>query len=173
MEIINLVINILGYLVLGWFIWLLRNQINLQKDALDSQSKIIQNMKIFVDIFQPEKIHEFMKMREITFEDIKNKEIEKVRSEMEKKLKKRTDVIEFAFVEASSLLEIALQLAFFVDHESRKEALGKSPNSISKTNLIKIMETFPYYGDIRRNALAEAFLKYKEKHLGECQAGKE
>lgn len=175
MEILNLVINVVGYIVLailGWFIWLLKNQIKLQKDTLESQNKTIQNMKMFVDIFQPEKIHEYVNMRERTFEDTKNKEIERIESEMEERLEKRGDIIKFALDELASLTQIALNLLYYVDHESRKEAFERSASSQSKSNLVKHIETFPYYGDIKMNALKEAFAKYKNKHLAEGQAGK-
>jgi hypothetical protein len=168
MEIVNLVINVVAYIILGSLIWLLRNQIKLQKDTLDSQSKTIQNMKMFVDIFQPEKIHEYVKMREVTFEDTKNKEIEKIKSEMEEKLKKRSDTIKLVFEEMDSLLQIALNLAYYVDRQSRKEALERSPNSLAKSSLIKTVETFPYHGDMLKIAMLEAFVeKSLGKHSGE------
>lgn len=162
MEIVNLIVNVIGFVGLACYIAVLKGQIK-------SQNKTIENLKLHVEIFQPDKIHEFVKMREITFEDTKNKEIEKIKSEMEKKLEKRTGVVKFVFEEASSLLQIALNLAFYVNHESRKEALERSPNSIWKSNLVRTMETFPYYGDIYRNALLKAFEAQKSlgKHSGQ------
>ena len=164
MEFVNLIVNVIGFVVLACYIWLLKGQIKSQKDILDSQNETIKSMKIYVDIFQPEKIHEFVKMREMTFEDKRNKEIEIIRSEMEEKLKKRGDVINFAIDEISFLYRITFNLAFYVNHESRKEAFERLPNSASKANLIKTIETVPYYGDLYRNALAEAFSKYKREH---------
>ncbi len=70
----------------------MKNQIKLQKGTLDSQSQTIQNMKMFVDFFQPEKISEYVRMREVTFEDRKNKEIEKI-----KKILKNITIISMPF----------------------------------------------------------------------------
>lgn len=47
-----------------------------------------------MDIFQPDKIHEFVKMREITFEDKKDKEIDEMESEWKEKLQKSSDSVE-------------------------------------------------------------------------------
>jgi len=60
---------VIGFVGLAFYIWILRGQIKSQKGILDSQNEMIKSMKMFVDILQPEKIHEFVKIREMTFED--------------------------------------------------------------------------------------------------------
>jgi hypothetical protein len=163
MDLLNLIISIIGFPIVGWVIWLLKNQIQ-------SQSQTIKNLQIYADM--PQKAKEFIEMREITFEDRMHKEIAKIKSEMEKKMKLRSDVLNLAIEEISSLFQIALNLAFYVNQDFRSEALERAPNSLSKSNLTKTMETLPYYGDIKLNALREVFSQYKMKHLREGQASK-
>jgi hypothetical protein len=69
MEYINLIVNVIGFVGLAYYIWILKGQIKSQKEILGSQNEMIKSMKMFVDMFQPEKIHEYVKMREVTFED--------------------------------------------------------------------------------------------------------
>ena len=110
----------------------LREKIKSQKEILDSQNDIIKSMKMFVDIYQPEKIHEFVKMREPTFEDRKNKDIEKIKSEMEKELSKKSDFLKVLGDEYNSSLEIAMYLTAFVPPNLRKDAIQNVSENLRK-----------------------------------------
>ena len=97
METVYLIVTVIGFIILGlyqrYYIKALEGQIKTQKDLLDSQNKTIENLKMHVEIFQPDKIHEFVKMRETTFEDKKAKEIDKIKSQMEEKSKKSSNAL--------------------------------------------------------------------------------
>lgn len=66
MEYINLIVNVIGFVGLACYIGVLRGQIKSQKGILESQNEIIKSMKLFVDIYEPDKIKEYVKMREQT-----------------------------------------------------------------------------------------------------------
>jgi hypothetical protein len=161
MEIVNLIVNGVGFVGLAFYIWLLKGQIKSQRDILDSQNETIKNMKMFVDIFQPEKIHEFVKMREVTFEDKRNKDIEKIKSEMEKDLKKKSNILEFLTGEYKSMLDIMFNLIYYVQPEIRKRAIEDAPNSAIKRLMISKINDFPFYGDVYANALRQVLNERK------------
>lgn len=157
MEYVNLIVNVIGFVGLAWIILVLREKIKSQKEILDSQNDIIKSMKMFVDIYEPEKIKEFVKMREQTFEDQKNKDIEKMKSEMEKALGPNStlvaDVLKLFMGEIGSLLKIVLNLAYYVRPDFRKTSFENSPNSHIKTLILNEINKSPYYGDVYASEL--------------------
>lgn len=92
MEIVYLIVNIIGLIILGWYqryrIKALKTQVETQNGILNSQNKLIESSKMYVDMYQPDKIDKVVKMRETRFEDEKNEEIGEIKSEWGKKASK-------------------------------------------------------------------------------------
>ena len=157
METAILIIDIIGFAGLAIYVWVLNKQIRSQRGLLDAQSKTIESMKMYVDIFEPQKLHEFVNMREITFEDKKNKEIEKIILEMEAQIKKRENAFKVLIEELGSTIHIIFRLAYYVHPDLRKTAMASARESYIKSGLFAEIEKMPYYGDDKVNALREAF----------------
>jgi uncharacterized membrane-anchored protein YhcB (DUF1043 family) len=162
METIYLIVTVVGFIILGCYqrhyIKALERQIKTQKDILDSQNKSIENLKMHVEIFQPDKIHEFVKMRETTFEDKKAKEIDKIRSKIEEKSKKSSNALRLLINEYSSAISILFNLTSYVQPNLRQSVLEREPDSETKTTVSKNIDEIPYYYDelakARRKALS-------------------
>jgi hypothetical protein len=152
MEIANLIVNVIGFVGLACYIWVLRGQIS-------SQNKTIENLKLYVDIFQPEKLREFVKIREETFEDKKNKEIEKIKEEMKEKLDTGLDAMKIYIEEYEYLLPIVFGLSYYVAPELRKVIMKDAPKGLKKALIVNKINEFPYYGDVYANELRRAFLE--------------
>jgi hypothetical protein len=160
METVYLIVTVVGFIILGYhqryYIRALEGQIKTQKDILDSQNKTIENLKMHVEIFQPDKIHEFVKMRETTFEDKKNKEIDKIKSEIEEKSKKSSNAFRLLLNEYSSAIRIIFNLIYYVQPDFRQSILERVPDSETKTNVSEDMDKAPYYRDELVNSLRRA-----------------
>ena len=156
METVYLIVTVIGFIILGlyqrYYIKALEGQIKTQKDLLDSQNKTIENLKMHVEIFQPDKIHEFVKMRETTFEDKKAKEIDKIKSQMEEKSKKSSNALKLFLNEYGSAIMIIWSFAYYVQRDLRKSILERVPDSETKINVSKNIDEAPYYRDELANA---------------------
>ncbi len=153
MEVFYLIVNTIGFIALAWYIWVLQKQIKSQKDTLDSQNKAFENLKMLVDIFQPEKVREFVKMRELTFEDKKNKELEEIKLDIQRKSQESPDMAKFISAEWDSLLTVTLNLFYYLPPEIRKMAVHQGIDSLTKIHLLRATYSYPYHGNVFRNAL--------------------
>ena len=106
-----------------------------------------------VEIFQPDKIHEFVKMRETTFEDKKNKEIDKMKLEMEEKSNKRSNALRLLIGEYASAIKIIWNLIYYVQPDLRQSVLERVPDNETKRNLSRDIVEAPYYHYEYANAL--------------------
>lgn len=171
MEIVYLIVTVVGFIILGCYqrhyIKALERQIKTQKDILDSQNKSIENLKMHVEIFQPDKVNEFVKMRETTFEDKKSKEIDKIKSKIEEKSKKSSNALKLLINEYRSAISIVLNLTSYVQPNLRQSILEIEPDSETKTIVSKNIDKIPYYYDelakARRKALPEGLLSQLSK----------
>ena len=162
METVYLIVTVVGFIILGCYqrhyIKALERQIKTQKDILDSQNKSIENLKMHVEIFQPDKIHEFVKMRETTFKDKKEKEIDKIKSEMEERSKKSSNALRLLINEYSSAISIVFNLTSYIQPNLRQSVLEIEPDSETKKSVSKSIDKIPYYYDelakLRRKALS-------------------
>jgi len=160
MEIVYLIVTIIGFIILGWYqryyIQALKRQIEAQRDILDSQAKTMENIKMYVDIFQPEKIREFVMMRESTFEDIKNNEIDNIKVKLEGKFKNHAKSFKLLMEEYVSAIRIIMNLFYYVQNDLRHAALEMVPDSVTKTNILDNIDKFPNCQNEYLNFFAKA-----------------
>ncbi len=185
MELLEIIIMIIGFSGLGVYqhykIKSLKDQIDKQGKLLDYQKGIFESLKIYVDIFQPEKIKDYVKISEETIKMETTIEIEKYKEVMynllpkleksnqeQKKLRELTrEVSDFIkhFInnEYSNVYRLLFQLTYFVSPDDRKIALDSiSDGDIKKDLLNKIVE-FPYVGDFIKTRIGDFLANYKEE----------
>jgi len=89
MDIIQLLITVAGFIGLGTYQHYKIRTLRTQKTAL---SELLEKMKIYFDLYDPEKLKYLLELTEKAIEEKKNIEVEKIRQklsqEMETKLKK-------------------------------------------------------------------------------------
>lgn len=152
-EIIYLIVTVVGFLIIGYH---QRYYIKALKGQIETHNKTIENLKMHVEIFQPDKIHEFVKMRETTFKDKKKKEIDKIKLEMKEKIKKSSGATQFLLDEYRSALSIISNLAYYVQPDFRQSILEDVTDSNTKTIMSKIIVDSPYYRDEFKDTLKKA-----------------
>ena len=167
MEILRLIIMVVGFVALGLYqrycIKALKTQVEAQQSLLSTQNKAIESLKMYVEIFNPEKIKEFVKMRETTFDDFKNKEINRVTEEMHEQSKTARDAMTLLIKEYAAALDIIFDSLYYLPINLRYSIANKASNSITKTNLSKNASRFPYYGDQFVAALENAMMPVEDR----------
>lgn len=135
METVSLIVTIIGFLIIGCY----------QRYSIKSLKEQIKAQKDIVEIFQPDKIQEFVKMRETTFEDKKDKEIAKIKSEMEIKSKNNANSTKQHLNEFISALKFILRLSYFVHPNIRQSILEGMTDSETIKDVFKDIKDAPYY----------------------------
>ncbi len=156
METVYFIVTIVCFIIIGCH---QHHYIKTLKVQLDSQNKAIVNLKMHVDIFEPEKVKEFVNMRETTFKDKKEKEIDKIKSEMLEMSKDSNNTIEQHINEYIAALKFILRLSYFVHPNIRQSILEGMTDSETINNLLKDIKDVPYYSDDFANALKKATIQ--------------
>ena len=86
MEIASTIILIIGIVILGWY---QKGQIEVLKRHLASHKSILDSLKVYLDIFDPQQLHALAKIREETIEKHDDVEIQKMRAWMEGLMQER------------------------------------------------------------------------------------
>lgn len=124
-------------LVLGIFVWLVsrhHNKLYAPTDFRDDRS--------------------FLIALQHPYEDKKNKEIDKIKAEIEEKSKKSSNALDFLQNEYISALKVIFALNYYVKPDLRQAALEGIPDSATKTNISKSIDTVSYYENDIMNALS-------------------
>ena len=164
MELLEIIIMVIGFIGLGVYQHYKTKNL---KDQIDYQKGILESVKIYVDIFQPEKLKDYVKISEETFKIERDREFEKYLKVVTHLLdpqilehkKDTTRLVNFLSREYKAALELLFRLLLFVSPDNRKLAIEKLPDSISKEILMKSMDEISYAGDIRLNVAAEMLYK--------------
>lgn len=134
MEIINTILIVIGFVSLGWYIKILKAEIKTQKGAIDTQSKILNNAKVFMDMYDINKLKDFVAIREETIELQKNKEIREIKDEIDIKDKTLKVIKEWS----DDLLDLSVNLVFSTPSTISMVAINKMPDSPLKERFRKV-----------------------------------
>jgi hypothetical protein len=77
MDTAQLIVNVLGFGILGWVIYGMKQRLNTQASILDEQNKMFEGAKVFLDFANPKNLKEVA-------EDIVALKEERMKEEMEK-----------------------------------------------------------------------------------------
>jgi hypothetical protein len=90
MNWINTIITCIGLILLGWY---QRYRIQLLQEELNSQKSILEKTKGFFDLFDLNKVKDYVQLREETISMQKGKEIEKIKSGLEENLLEKVKLL--------------------------------------------------------------------------------
>jgi hypothetical protein len=126
MVILNTILIVVGFFVIGWHIKIL-------KEALNTQSKILSDVKIFMDPFNIDRVKKYVTLSEDTFKLEKEKEIREIKAEIDTKDKsvKQLNAI------SDSLIDLSFNLFLSMPSTSSMVAINKMPDSPLKERFKK------------------------------------
>jgi hypothetical protein len=162
MEWVQIAVTVFGLIFLGWYqrykIKILATQNEKLEKLLDDQHKILKNAQVYTELFNPEKLKEYVAIREEVIEKRNEVEFHKIKSEFESKIEKTREVALKIFSEFEASIKIAINLITYCPREMRAGELATVPESIIKEAFRDAMEKLPYYGDFQLKALLPTFL---------------
>lgn len=172
MEWIQTAVTVVGLILLGWYqrykIKILEHQIQNQEKLLNDQGKILQNAQVYTELFNPDKLKEYVAIREETIEKRNEVEFQKIKTELEKQIERSKDTSAKIFTEFKATMKLAVNLIGYCPKEMRETELATVPDSMIKEAFRDTMEKSPYYGDFSLKAqlpalLASDAIKIREK----------
>ena len=134
MEILNTILIVIGFGSLGWYIRILKAEIKTQKASIDTQSKILNDAKAFMDMYDINKLKDFVAIREETIELQKNKEISVMKDDIDKKDQNVKELAEIA----ESLIGLSVDLIFSTPATMSIHSINRMPESRLKERFKKM-----------------------------------
>ncbi|MBW2018977.1 MAG: hypothetical protein JRI58_02285 [Deltaproteobacteria bacterium] len=145
MEIANTIILVIGLIILGWY---QKSRIKILEKHLASQKSILDILKIYLDIFDPQQLQAWVKIRQKTIEKQNDLEIDKMRAWMAGLMQERFETGKWVERETNAAMDLIIRLLFYAPPNVRKKSIAKMPNSMFKDVVKKILDRMPEYGEI-------------------------
>ncbi len=140
MEIASTIILIIGIVILGWY---QKGQIEVLKRHLASHKSILDSLKVYLDIFDPQQLHALAKIREETTEEHDDVEIQKMRAWMEGLMQERFEAGKWIERETGAATDLMIRLLFHASPHARQKSIEKMPNSMVKDAIKKVLDRMP------------------------------
>ena len=145
MEIANTIILLIGLIILGWY---QRSRTRVLQRYLTSQKSILDSLKVYIDIFDPQQLQAWVKSREETIEKQNDIEIERMRSFVRGLMKERLETGKWIERETSAATDLIIRLLFHAPPHVRKKCIAKTPNSMFKDAIRKVLDQMPEYRQV-------------------------
>ena len=145
MEIAGTIILLVGMIILGWY---QRGQIKLLETDLASHQRILDYLKVYLDIFDPEHLQAWVRTRQETVEQQDDLEIERMRSWMEGMMQERFEGGKWIERETSAATDLMIRLLFYAPPHLRRKSIEKMPNSMFKDAFKKVLDRMPEHDQI-------------------------
>ncbi|MBW2329489.1 MAG: hypothetical protein JRF30_00800 [Deltaproteobacteria bacterium] len=113
-----------------------------------SQKSILDSLKVYLDIFDPQQLQAWVKIRQETIEKQNDLEIERMRSWMEGLMQERFEGGKWIERETSAATDLMIRLLFYAPPHIRKKSIAKMPNSMFKDAVKKVLDRMPEYDQI-------------------------
>lgn len=140
MEIANTIVLLIGIVILGWY---QKGRIKTLESHLAAQKSILDSLKVYLDIFDPQQLQAWVKIREETIEKQDDVEIQRMRSWMEGLMQERFEAGKWIERETSAATDLMIRLLFHAPPHVRKKSITKMPNSMLKDAIKKILDRMP------------------------------
>jgi hypothetical protein len=125
---------------LGWY---QNGRTKALENHLTSQKSILDSLKVYLDIFDPQQLQAWVKIREKTIENQDDVEIQRMRSWMEGLMQERFEAGKWIERETSAATDLMIRLLFYAPPHVRKNSISKMPNSMLKDAIKKILDRMP------------------------------
>jgi len=145
MEIASTIILLIGLIILGWY---QKGRIKILEKDIASQKSILDSLKVYLDIFDPQQLQAWVKIRQETIEKQNDLEIERMRSWMEGLMQERFEGGKWIERETSAATDLMIRLLFYAPPHIRKKSIAKMPNSMFKDAVKKVLDRMPEYDQI-------------------------
>ncbi|MBW1675623.1 MAG: hypothetical protein JRJ79_03230 [Deltaproteobacteria bacterium] len=145
MEIASTIILLIGLIILGWY---QKGRIKILERDIASQKSILDSLKVYLDIFDPQQLQAWVKIRQETIEKQNDLEIERMRSWMEGLMQERFEGGKWIERETSAATDLMIRLLFYAPPHIRKKSIAKMPNSMFKDAVKKVLDRMPEYDQI-------------------------
>lgn len=141
MDIVNTIIMIVGFVVIG--LWQ-HHQIKALKEQITSQEGLIANLKMFNEIFDAQKVREYTRLSEEAIKKKKDMEIEKIITKFNKQLQETTETSETYRKRSAWLLSTLFEMIYYVHPDSRKKVIDKRQDNYYKPPVEEACNGLPY-----------------------------
>ena len=145
MEIACTIIVLIALIILGWY---QRGQMKLLETDLASHQRVLDCLKVYLDIFDPEQLQAWVKTRQETAEQQDDLEIERMRSWMEGLMQERFEGGKWIERETSAATDLMIRLLFYAPPHLRRKSVEKMPNSMFKDAFKKVLDRMPEHDQI-------------------------
>jgi len=142
METGSAVIIVLGLVLLGWY---QRSRIAALERDLASQKNVLDRLKVYFDIFDPEQLQRWVKNKEETTKMEDDSEIQELRSLMQGLVAERFETGKWVEREVIASTDLIIRLLFYASPSVREESLAKMPNSMFKDAVRMVVNRMPEY----------------------------
>ena len=143
MEIAFSIILIAGLIISGWY---QMGRIKILERHLASQKSLLDRIKVYLDIFDPQEIQAWLKIREETIENENEVEIKRMQSWMEQLMKERFETGKSTEREIHAATDLITRSLFYAPPHIRKKSIEKMPNSMLKDAVRKVLDQMPEQG---------------------------
>ncbi len=136
---------VIGFIILGWH---QKRQIAILEKKLASHKDVLDSLKDYLDIFDPQKLKSWLTCREETVEKQNEAEIEKLRSLMKGLVAERFETGKRVEREINAATDLMTRLLLYAPPHVREKCLEKMPNSMFKDAARMIVGRMPECGQI-------------------------
>lgn len=140
MEIAYMVILIAGLIILAFY---RNNRMRALEMELAAQKKILNKLKVFLDLFDPAYLQGWIKCKQEVVEQEDDREIEKMSSWMTGLIRERFEAGQWKEREIIAATDLMIRLLYYAPKSVREMSLNKMPNSMYKDAVKKVLGRIP------------------------------
>ena len=140
MELVYMVILIAGLITLAFY---QNSRIKALERDLTSQKTILETLKVFLDLFDPQQLQGWIKCKQEGFEEENDREIQKMCVWMAGLMQERFEAGHWKEREITAATDLMIRLLFYAPQSVREMSFAKMPNSMYKDAVRKVLDKMP------------------------------
>jgi hypothetical protein len=149
MDTAQLIVNVLGFGILGWVIYGMKQRLNTQASILDEQNKMFEGAKVFLDFANPKNLKEvaedIVALKEERMKEEMEKDMRKLNAKLEETSDRSQKTTEILMMELKAAARLASGLLYYVPPNHREAAIEGTPKSWIKDVISEDIENRPYW----------------------------
>jgi hypothetical protein len=140
MELAYAVILIVGLILLAFH---QNNRVKALEKHFEEQQKILDRLKVYLDMFDPQQVQAWMKCKQEAVEKEDGQEIERMCTWMAGIMQERFEAGHWKEREITAATDLIIRLLFYAPQSVREMSIARMPNSMYKDAVRKVMGRMP------------------------------
>ena len=119
------------------------NQIKVLGKQLAVQSSVLDQLKVYLDLFDPDQLQGWIERKQLSVEEEDDREIEKMCTWMAGVMQERLEAGQWKEREITAATDLIIRLLFYAPSSVREMSMKKMPNSMFKDAVRKVFDRLP------------------------------